>query len=70
MLGRMGNIEGKEDTVKAYLEDRIDFDELVETIGAKNAETVRSSKDMLKESDEIAEELAGIENENSTEPVD
>lgn len=66
----MGNIEDREDTVEAYLEDRIDFDELVETIGAKNAEAVRSSEDVLKESDEIAEELAGIESENSTEPVD
>lgn len=66
----MGNIEDREDTVEAYLEDRIDFDELADKIGAKNAEAVRSSEDVLKESDEIAEELAGIESENSTEPVD
>lgn len=66
----MGNIEDREDTVEAYLEDRIDFDELADKIGAKNAEAVRSSKDVLKESDELAEELAGIESENSTEPVD
>lgn len=50
----------KESVVELYLDNQIGFDVLKEFIGRQDAESVRASKNLLEESDELADELAGL----------
>lgn len=48
----------REDVVDLYLEDKIGFDTLKEFVGRQDAESVRASKNLLENGDEIADDLA------------
>jgi metal-responsive CopG/Arc/MetJ family transcriptional regulator len=48
----------KEAVVELYLEDEIGFEVLREFVGRQDAESVRASKTLLDEGDELADELA------------
>jgi predicted transcriptional regulator len=50
----------KEDVIELYLEDVIGFETLQEFIGRQDAESVRTSKTLLDEGEELADELAGL----------
>ena len=50
----------KEDVIELYLEDAIGFETLQEFIGRQDAESVRTSKSLLDEGEELADELAGL----------
>jgi len=50
----------KEDVIELYLEDAIGFETLQEFIGRQDAESVRTSKTLLDEGEELADELAGL----------
>ena len=50
----------KEAVVELYLDGRIRFDTLQEFIGRQDAESVRASKTVLDQGDELAEELAEL----------
>jgi predicted transcriptional regulator len=50
----------KEAVVELYLDGRIGFDTLQEFIGRQDAESVRASKTVLDQGDELADELAGL----------
>jgi predicted DNA-binding protein len=50
----------KEDVIELYLEDAIRFETLQEFIGRQDAESVRTSKTLLDEGEELADELAGL----------
>ena len=52
--------EFREAVVELYLDDEIDFDTLKELIGRQDAESVRASKAILEQGDELAEELADL----------
>lgn len=47
-----------EAVIELYLDDRIGFDTLKTFIGRRDAEAVRSSKTILAQGDELADELA------------
>jgi hypothetical protein len=48
----------EESAVEAYLEGRIDFESLAESVGQRRAEAVRASAELLDRGDELADELA------------
>lgn len=50
----------KEAVVELYLDDQIGFDVLKEFIGRQDAESVRASKTLLDQGDELADELAEL----------
>jgi len=50
----------KEAVVDLYLDDKIGFDVLTEFIGRQNAESVRASKTILDQGEELADELADL----------
>ncbi|WP_256301772.1 ribbon-helix-helix domain-containing protein [Haloarchaeobius salinus] len=50
----------KEAVVELYLDDRISFEVLKEFIGRQDAESVRASKTILDQGDDIAEDLAEL----------
>jgi metal-responsive CopG/Arc/MetJ family transcriptional regulator len=50
----------KEDVIELYLEDAIGFETLQEFIRRQDAESVRTSKTLLDEGEELADELAGL----------
>lgn len=50
----------KEEVVELYLDNRISFDVLKEFIGRQNAESVRASKTLLDQGDELADDLAEL----------
>jgi metal-responsive CopG/Arc/MetJ family transcriptional regulator len=49
-----------EAVVELYLDDQISFDVLKEFIGRQDAESVRTSKNILDQGEELADELAGL----------
>jgi len=50
----------KEAVVELYLDDEINFDVLKDLIGRQDAESVRASKALLEQGDELAHELADL----------
>lgn len=50
----------REAVIELYLDDQIDFEDLVDVIGRQDAEAVRSSKNVLDRGEELAEELADL----------
>lgn len=50
----------RETVVELYLDDQIDFETLTTVIGRQDAESVRASKAILDEGDDIADELADL----------
>lgn len=52
--------EFKEAVVDLYLEGEIEFDTLKAFIGRQDAESVRASKTLLEQGDELADELAEL----------
>lgn len=50
----------KEDVIELYLDDRISFEVLKEFIGRQDAESVRASKNILEQGEELAGELADL----------
>jgi Arc/MetJ-type ribon-helix-helix transcriptional regulator len=51
----------KEDVIDLYLDNEISFETLKEFIGRQDAESVRASKTLLDDGEELAEELAELE---------
>lgn len=49
-----------EAVVELYLDDQIDFDVLTEFIGRQDAESVRASKTILDQGDDLADDLAEL----------
>jgi metal-responsive CopG/Arc/MetJ family transcriptional regulator len=54
------NEEFKEAVVELYLDDQIEFDVLKEFIGRQDAESIRSSKIILEQGEELADDLADL----------
>ena len=54
--------EFKEAVVELYLDDEIGFDTLKQFIGRQDAESVRASKNLLDQGDELADQLAELYN--------
>jgi metal-responsive CopG/Arc/MetJ family transcriptional regulator len=52
--------EFKEAVVELYLEDEINFDILKQFIGRQDAESVKASKTLLNQGDDLADELAQL----------
>lgn len=50
----------KEDIVELYLDEQIGFETLQEFIGRQDAESVRASKTLLDQGDELADSLAEL----------
>ena len=50
----------KEAVVELYLDDQISFEVLTEFIGRQDAESVRASKTLLDQGEEVADELADL----------
>lgn len=50
----------KEDVIELYLDGQIGFETLTEFIGRQDAESVRASKTLLDQGDELADELAEL----------
>lgn len=50
----------KEAVVDLYLDDQISFEVLKEFIGRQDAESVRASKALLEQGDDLADELADL----------
>lgn len=50
----------REAVVELYLDDQIGFDVLKEFIGRQDAESVRASKKILDQGEELAEDLADL----------
>jgi len=50
----------KEAVVELYFDDRISFDVLKEFIGRQDAESVRASKTILDQGEDLADELAEL----------
>ena len=50
----------KEDIVELYLDEQIGFETLREFIGWRDAESVRASKALLDQGDELADSLAEL----------
>lgn len=50
----------KEAVVELYLDDQIDFEVLTEFIGRQDAASVRASKTILDQGEEVAEDLADL----------
>lgn len=54
------NEEFKEDVVELYLEDEITFEVLKEFIGRQDAESVKASKNLLEQGEDLSDELAQL----------
>lgn len=52
--------EFQEAVVELYLDNEIEFDTLKEFIGRRDAESVRASKNLLDQGEELADELAEL----------
>ncbi|WP_345784753.1 CopG family ribbon-helix-helix protein [Halobellus ordinarius] len=50
----------KEAVIELYLDDRIGFDTLKEFIGRQDAESVKASKTILDQGEDLADELADL----------
>lgn len=50
----------EEAVVELYLDDEISFETLAEFVGRRDAEAVRTSKNLLDRGDELADELADL----------
>lgn len=50
----------KEDVIDLYLADEIEFDVLTEFLGRQDAEAVRSSKAILDQGEDLADEMADL----------
>lgn len=50
----------KEAVVELYLDDNIGFDVLTEFIGRQDAESIRASKTILEQGDDLADDLADL----------
>lgn len=50
----------KEAVIDLYLDDQIGFEVLKEFIGRQDAESVRASKTLLEQGDELADEMAQL----------
>ncbi|UTF54887.1 ribbon-helix-helix domain-containing protein [Natronosalvus rutilus] len=50
----------KEAVTELYLEDQIEFDTLKTVLGRQDAEAIRTSKTVLEQGDELADELADL----------
>jgi predicted transcriptional regulator len=50
----------KEAVVDLYLDDEIGFEVLAEFVGRRDAESVRASKQLLDEGEELADDLAEL----------
>lgn len=50
----------KEAVVELYLDDQIGFDVLTEFIGRQDAESVRASKTILEQGEDLADDLAEL----------
>lgn len=59
-LAEIEDDEFREAVVDLYLDDEIRFDVLAEFIGRQDAESVRASKAVLGEGEEMAEDLADL----------
>lgn len=51
----------KEDVIELYLDDQISFETLTEFLGRQDAESVRASKTVLDQGQDLADELAELE---------
>lgn len=51
----------KQDVVELYLDGEIGFDTLKEFIGRQDAESVRASKTLLEQGEQVADELAELD---------
>lgn len=52
--------EFKEAVVELYLDDEIEFDTLRRFVGRQDAESIRASKALLDEGEDLADELASL----------
>jgi len=60
-LGDMEDDEKfRESVVELYLEDEISFEVLKEFVGLQDAESIKASKTLLGQGDELADELAEL----------
>jgi predicted transcriptional regulator len=50
----------KENVVELYLEDEISFEVLKEFVGRQDAESIKASKNLLDQGDDLADELAEL----------
>lgn len=50
----------REAVVELYLDDRIGFDVLTEFVGRRDAESIRASKTVLDQGEELADDLAEL----------
>ena len=50
----------KEAVVELYLDDEISFEVLKEFVGRQDAESIKASKNLLEQGDELADELAEL----------
>lgn len=50
----------REAVVELYLDDQIEFKELADVIGRQDAESVRASKHVLDQGEELADKLAEL----------
>lgn len=55
-----GKEEFKEDVVELYLEEEIPFETLKQFIGRQDAESVKASKNLLDQGEELADEIARL----------
>lgn len=53
----------KEDVIELYLDDEIDIETLRAVIGRQDAASVRASKSLLDDGEELADELASLSQE-------
>ncbi len=53
----------KGDVIERYLDDEIDFETLRAVIGRQDAASVRASKALLDDGEELADELASLSQE-------
>ncbi len=52
--------EFKQKVIDLYMRDEIDYEVLKEVVGREDAEAVKSSKEILDQGDELAEELSEL----------
>ena len=50
----------KEAVVELYLDDEISFEVLKEFVGRQDSESIKASKNLLEQGDELADELAEL----------
>ncbi|AGB16800.1 hypothetical protein Halru_2213 [Halovivax ruber XH-70] len=64
LRGYLSDIEDDESfteaVVERYLDDEIGFETMSTLVGRQNAESIRSSKTILDQSDELADDLASL----------